>query len=101
MAWKRRGNRLYFYRIVRERGKVRAIYVGTGPDAESLHAQNERQRIERCAQQRHRDHLQTQTASPQQLNTSSSLLTDAAFLLAGYWQHAHGDWRRKHDGQQS
>ena len=101
MAWKRRGNRLYYYRIVRERGKVRAIYVGTGPEAEALHAEAERQRIERCTQQRHREALTTHTASPQQLNTSSSLLTDAAFLLAGFWQHAHGDWRQKHDRQPS
>ena len=99
MAWKRRGNRLYYYRIVREGKKVRAIYVGNGPNAETLHAEAERRQFEHAQRQRHLKDLKTHTASPQQLNTSSSLLTDAAFLLAGYWQHAHGDWRQKNDRQ--
>ena len=44
-------------------------------------------------------HLNNRTTDPEQLNLSSSLLTDASFLIAGYWQHANGDWRQKHDRQ--
>src|SRR5450756_1795900 len=101
MVWKRRGHRLYLYRMVREHGKIRSVYVGTGPAAEAIYAEAERQRAQREADRsllhQRLQHLKTQTTSPQQLNTSSSLLTDAAFLLAGYWQHAHGDWRQKND----
>jgi hypothetical protein len=101
MAWKRRRNRLYFYRIVREGRRVRAVYVGTGPEAETLHAEAERRRKELAARQQLFGYLNNRTADPEQLNLSSSLLTDASFLIAGYWQHAHGDWRQKHDRQSS
>jgi hypothetical protein len=97
MAWQSRPAGKFYYRSIRVNGKVRSVYIGTGAKAEAVFAEVERRRVERCTQQQHRDHLQTQSTDPQQLNLSSSLLTDASFLIAGYWQHANGDWRKKHD----
>jgi hypothetical protein len=101
MVWKRRGHRLYLYRMVREHGKIRTVYVGTGPAAEAIYAEAERERAQREADrsllQQQLRHLNNRTTDPEQLNLSSSLLTDASFLIAGYWQHANGDWRKKHD----
>jgi hypothetical protein len=73
------------------------VYVGTGAEAEAAFAEVEHRRAESCKRQQHREQLKTQTTSPQQLNISRGLLTDASFLIAGYWQHAHEDWRQKND----
>jgi hypothetical protein len=99
MAWQSRPAGKFYYRSIRVNGKVRSVYVGTGAEAEAAFAEVERRRVERCTQQRHRDHLQTRTTTPEQINFSGSLLADASFLIAGYWQHAHGAWRRINDRQ--
>jgi hypothetical protein len=99
MAWQTRPAGKFYYRSIRVNGKVRTVYVGTGAAAEAAVAEVERRRAERCTRQQHCDQLKTHTTSPDHLNSSSSLLTDASFLVAGYWQHANGDWRQKRDRQ--
>ena len=47
MVWKRRGHRLYLYRWYASTGKIRTVYVGTGPAAEAIYAETERQRAQR------------------------------------------------------
>lgn len=101
MAWQSRSpGKHYYYRSIREHGRARSIYVGTGPAAEAAIAEVERRRAERSRWNQQRKHLIMQIAVGQQLTTSSSLVAYASLLLAGYRQHAHGDWRPKYVRQQ-
>ena len=99
MMWDVRGNSRYFYRHRRVNGRVMRIYVGTGPQAELLAAQEAKRIADVKAQRQERRARQTTIeAAESPLNTltnQTTALADAALLCAGYHQHDGGEWRRR------
>ena len=97
MGWQQRGGRSYFYRSVKVNGKVHSEYVGAGLDAEALAEEMEERR-----ERQEREHAQIQdlraTMGPAVDDGTLDELADAAMkaalLVAGYHQHARGQWRR-------
>jgi hypothetical protein len=98
MAWDRREGRAYYYRSVRENGRVRRQYVGTGPLAELAAFSDERDRRERQArrdaEQQARYELETALAPIEEACEVLDLAIRAVLLTLGFHQHK-GTWRRR------
>ena len=102
MPWVRRGRHRYYVR----RRKVRGAFVrqpyGRGPEAQlaaALAAQRQREReAEWDRRRQERGRWEADTRTLQRLIAVSDLLMRAALLAAGYYQHQHGDWRRRRHG---
>src|SRR4051812_4656289 len=99
MGWER-GR--YYTRSVREGGKVRREYVGTGKLAELaaqmdaiFRAQRQQQRAEERAEREELDALDAPLA---ELDDLADLLVRAALTAAGYHRHHRGEWRKRRDG---
>ena len=100
MAWQQSptGKR-YYYRSVKKDGRVIHTYCGTGEAGEKAAAEDEQRR------QARRQHLEAQHsieaqwkaiwASAQTLTESTTQLTRATLVLAGFHQHRRGEWRRR------
>ena len=98
MAWERRGSKSYYYRSVREHGRVRKVYVGSGPvarqaaAADQEHALADRRRRERTATLRDAILAIDVVASrgrEEFIERASRFLEEA-----GYHYH-RGSWRKK------
>jgi hypothetical protein len=101
MAWEQRGNRSYYYRSVRRRGRVVKEYFGTGRVAE-LCAQLdalilERRAIERQDRAAERDRCDALEARTLELIQLTDALVAATLTVAGYHRHDRGTWRRRRD----
>ena len=87
----------YYYRSVREGGRVRKEYVGTGALGEVAAALDElkrRQREEEAAYWREeRERLQRSAAFLQELEEAAEILTQAHLIAAGFHKR-RGEWRR-------
>src|SRR5262249_48473439 len=103
MAWDRRGNRRYFYRSIRTKGRVFRQYVGMGEPAAKAAAEIEGRRARqralaeslRSESQRHAAAL----APLDELCHLTDVLTKATLISHGYHQHSRGAWRRKRNGR--
>ena len=99
MAWEQRGRRLYYYRSVREGGRVRKEYVGTGPTAAAIARletlDRDRREWQRSEERREREDLDAADRPLQEFCEVTDALARAALLLAGYRQHARGHWRKR------
>src|SRR5437016_756116 len=89
--WEQRGNGRYLYLSRNVGGRVRRLYLGTGPAAEALAALIEQRRLDRVAQAEARRADQqrwlTATAPLQSLAHGADILHKAALLAAGYHRH--------------
>ena len=98
MGWDKKGARAYYYRTVREGGKVRKVYVGQGRQAEELAREVEHRRLERQAEREARQRDQAQVLLAEQMLAELRALTEVLVRLtmdaAGYHQHK-GQWRRR------
>jgi len=87
----------YYYRSVREGGRVRKEYVGSGALGEVAAALDElkrRQREEEAAYWREeRERLQRSAAFLQELEEAAQILTRAQLLVSGFHKR-NGEWRR-------
>lgn len=97
MAWEKRGNRNYFYRKRRVKGKVESEYVGGGEIAGFI-AERERleKQINNVAAERLKQRRIEADALDDQINELSELnqmLVDALFLMNGYHRHKR-QWRK-------
>ena len=100
MAWetRARGGR-YYCRSHRIGGRVVRDYVGRGPFAELIAADDAAQRAERAAvaASRHaqRATLAAADASLAAFSKTLDRLAAAALTMAGYHRHHRGEWRRR------
>ena len=100
MAWERRGNNLYYYRSVRDGGRVRKEYVGAGEIAELVAQADETiRRSHQAKAEREREDLERARAlasAAEELDAVAEALARAEMVAAGYRRHK-GEWRRKRD----
>jgi hypothetical protein len=98
MGWEQRRGRSYYYRKVREGGRVRSKYVGSGIVAQICagddNDKRQDQAAKRAADQATR---QAEAEIDRQLagvELAIAAMTHATLLAAGYHQHK-GQWRKK------
>ena len=101
MAWERRGGRQYYYRTVRENGRVGKVYVGTGPLARRAAHEDERRQREKDRRRARRQSLLARLLEAEALaDTEREAFTRRAEQMldeAGYHYH-RGSWRRRRAG---
>jgi hypothetical protein len=97
MAWEARGGSRYYYRVVRDGGRVRRLYLGNGPVAELAARDVELRRAERQARARSQTRLEAAEAASRELAELADLLARAALVTAGFHRHDRGAWRRRRE----
>lgn len=100
MAWEYRGNRTpYYTRSLTVEGRKVRQYLGSGPEAEQAGTEDAQRKAAREAtrQQRQAEQARLKSAKTALDRYASELdrLTQASLLAAGYYQHNHGQWRRR------
>lgn len=100
MAWEKRGNRLYYYRKIREGPRVVSQYTGTGEYALLL---SKLDREETQAREYNRAQWKKQKAETEnidrdieQLEKNINACVRAMLLTYGYHPHK-GQWRKTRD----
>ena len=101
MAWEqRRGDGLYYYRSVRDGGRVRKEYVGRGEIAEVIAHADETIRQSRAARaEREREDLEGArglATAADELHEAAETLARAELVAAGYHRHK-GEWRLRRE----
>ncbi len=100
MAWERRGDGLYYYRSVRDRGRVRKEYVGRGEIAEVIaHADEALRQSREARAERERADLEgvrDLATAANELHEAAETLARAELVAAGYHRHK-GEWRKRRD----
>jgi hypothetical protein len=105
VAWEIRGESRYYYRSIREGGRVRRIYVGTGPVAE---AAAEFDTLDRAIRESTREHSRATRSDERQrldaalgpldrLDALAGALAALALVEAGYHRPHRGAWRRRRE----
>jgi len=98
MGWEQRRGRSYYYRKVREGGRIRSEYVGGGTLAQLCAELDGCGRQERAAKRAaDRATRQAEEGVDRQLADAESALTamtHAALVAAGYRNHK-GQWRKR------
>ena len=97
VAWEARGGGRYYYKVSRDDGRVRRLYLGNGPVAELAARDAELRRAERRARARSQARLEAAEAASQELAELADLLARAALVAAGYHRHDRGAWRRRRE----
>jgi hypothetical protein len=98
MAWEDRGRGgRYYYRSVRDGGRVRKEYIGTGELARII---SEGDTIRRTVQEGERararaevESLEVLAAPVLEIDEAAEVLARAALVASGYHRHK-GEWRR-------
>jgi hypothetical protein len=103
MGWEQRRGRSYYYRKLREGGRVRSKYVGTGMLAQICAEDDNDKRRDRQAKHA-ADHAtrQAEAEIDRQLADAESALAamiHATLFAAGYHKH-NGQWRKKRHGKE-
>jgi hypothetical protein len=89
----------YYYRHRRINGRPRRVYVGPAgsPHAQEARRQDDQRRAQRLAEQeaRRQEECRWQQADDplQHFTESVDLLAHVSLLIAGFYQHDHGEWR--------
>jgi hypothetical protein len=99
MALERRGDKSYFRRSIRARGRVTSQYLGSGKSAEMWADVHEFLRRERWAKQ---EHARMGALLLDDLDSALARATETAMIEArealaalGWHHHARGRWRRR------
>jgi hypothetical protein len=99
MGWKTRGGRRYYYRSIRQSGRVVSEYVGAGADIDLIAAYEtaERDRREMAAAdwRSERARLVAQDRAQAERFDQVEVLARLALEAAGYHRHHRGEWRRR------
>src|SRR5437016_5040012 len=99
MAWLEVGRYRCYRRSVREGGRVRTLSFGSGAEAELACAldreRQRRRRAERDARRRGREACEAASLPLARLVGVTDLLASAALHAGNFYQHHHGDWRRR------
>jgi hypothetical protein len=100
VAWEWRGANLYYYRSVRDGGRVRKEYLGRGEVAELIaHADETIRRSREVEAERGREDLERArelASRADELDEAAEILARAEMVAAGYRRHK-GEWRMKRD----
>lgn len=101
MGWETRGNGTYYYRKVRDGGRVRSEYIGAGPVAEALAGldalgrdEAELNRATWSAMLQAERHRASALAEAELV---ARAMTTAVLIAAGYHTHRR-QWRRQVKG---
>jgi hypothetical protein len=98
MGWETRGNGRYYYRKVRDGGRVRSEYIGAGVVAELLAEADDRGRQRRQLEDEARraevDAERHTAATLAEVDRMVQTMTAAALIAAGYHTHRR-QWRRQ------
>jgi hypothetical protein len=97
VAWEARGGGRYYYKVSRDGGRIRRLYLGNGPVAELAARDAELRRAERRARARSQARLEAAEAASRELVELADLLARAALVAAGYHRHDRGAWRRRRE----
>ena len=97
VAWEARGGGRFYYRVVRDDGRVRRLYLGNGPVAELAVRDAELRRAERQARARSQARLEAAEAASRELAELTDLLAQVALMAAGYHRHDRGNWRKRRE----
>ncbi len=106
MAWetRKRGGR-YYTRSVREGGRVRREYIGTGETADLIAACDERDRqartMARASERAERERIGRADTELADLDALTETLAQLALVAAGYHRHHRGEWRRRRATQET
>lgn len=100
MAWEsRNGVGRYYTQSIRVGGRVERRYVGTGPLAEIIAAEDQRRHQEREAQRAawKAEHDACEAVERRALDDVRKLdaLIRAHLVVQGFHQHKRGEWRRR------
>jgi hypothetical protein len=105
MAWEERGQQKYFYRSVRQGGRVMKVYYGGGEVGRLAAAADALRRAEADAaaeaRLEHQVRLEEALALTRALRRTIEVLTNATLLAAGYHRHDRHPWRKWRHGQQA
>ena len=97
MTLERRSGNLYYYRSVRDGGRVRKVYVGSGKIARVFHEGDVLRRTGREARrEREKEELgrlEALAAPVLELSEAAEILARAHLIAAGYHRHK-GEYRR-------
>jgi hypothetical protein len=97
MAWQRRGNRLYYYRSTKYRGRVTTHYLGRASESRAHQAGLEDQELH-AARTQARQEQQAWEALDAQITTTHMQITSLTFALlagGGWYRHHRGEWRKR------
>jgi hypothetical protein len=98
MAWERRGGQAYYYRSVRDGGRVKKEYLGAGEFAEALARSDEAIRrarqMERERGRAEAERLRELAAPVLRLDEAADELLRAEELVAAGFHRHKGVWRR-------
>ena len=102
MGWETRGNGRYYYRKVRDGGRVRSEYIGAGLVAEALadidgDARHDAE-VQRRARRAEVDAERRTAAALAEVDRMVQTMTAAALIAAGYHTHRR-QWRRARGAQ--
>jgi hypothetical protein len=95
MAWERRHGRRYFYQSIRVGGKVRHVYLGTGPAARLAAARLELKAAAKEALVNDRKRWQAALAPARRFAAEMDRWLTLALQTEGYHRHYRGVWTRK------
>lgn len=100
MAWEKRGNRKYYYRKIREDGRVRSIYWGRGDNANFMAERVAGDPLGRLLAAQldhaHRAEAEGILSAIETLEEHLRHVTGLALIAAGFHQHK-GQWRKQHE----
>jgi hypothetical protein len=98
VGWVVRGNRRHYYRHVRADGRWKKVYVplDQAPLAEKCDELDRQNRLQMRRQEREdREHQVAADAALGELASLAEIVTQAALLVAGYYRHDRGPWRKR------
>ena len=98
MGWEQRGGGSYYYRKVREDGRVRSKYMGNGVLGQICAENDQDEQRDRTAKRdAHRATREAEAEIDRQLADAESAIvaiTDTTLYAGGYHKHK-GQWRKK------
>jgi hypothetical protein len=105
VAWEQRGQKTYYYRTVHQDGKVRRLYLGTGPAGRLAADADALRRAERKAEQEAlrawQGQLDAAATLNRDLNRGCEVLAAATLLAAGFHRPCRHAWRIWIDGRRT
>ena len=101
MGWKQINGRLYYYRTVRDGGRVRSKYLGSA-ESGALFAQldsldREEREVKRAEERAERERAEAEDRAVAEWFDQVEVLAQAALVAAGYHQHKRGEWRKRRE----
>ena len=99
MGTHRRSGRRYHYRSIREKGRIRKVFLGAGAFAEFT--ERLRKLREYHEERNHRcwkiskENIETACGVFYELDAACEVLRDAQLLVAGFYKNRRQPWRRR------